>query len=147
MTKSPSLQAQEDCDQDYSKLVLLALHVFTHAGKVISELRKLCRAVHTVFIVFRNAFARAHTKLRGNSSSSERRVTDKNCASVFEFQKKLSSLGPAFALPLIVLTAPAFSRQSEVGSEVHQPNIKPSGHNGARFITPLLGAAAAMAWG
>lgn len=108
MTKSPSLQAQEDCDQDYSKLVLLALDVFTHAGKVISELRKLCRAVHTVFLVSRNAFARARTKLRGNSSSSERRVTDKNCASVFEFQKK-SSLGSAFALPLIVLTAPAFS--------------------------------------
>lgn len=80
VTKSPSLKAQEDCDQDYSKLVLLVLYAFNQAGKVISKLCKLCRAeccIHCLYS-FRNVFTQAHTKLRGNLSSAERCVTDRN---------------------------------------------------------------------
>lgn len=91
VTKSPSLQAQEDCDQDYSKLVLLALYNFIHAGKVILELSQTLQScVHCLYSV-PEFFAQAHTKLQGIQSSSERRITDKNEECIW-ISKELSGL-------------------------------------------------------
>lgn len=109
VTKSPSLKAQEDCDQDYSKLVLLALYAFNQTCKVISELCKLCRASHCIHCLysFRNVFTRAHTKLQGNLSSTERCVTDKNEECIWISKEQLSRLS-LHTSPNCALTALAF---------------------------------------